>query len=167
MSRKTKHGFTIVELLIAIVVIAILASISIVAYIGIQNRAYDSTVQSDAGAIAKHLELQKIDKGSYPIGAPYFPSDLHISKEAYSTSYNNVMYCMNKNTDKYALGLISKSEKAWLVVSGEVRSVSPVNIHTSACSAVGASWANDANSGASHGYNVNSGQWSPGWSLTE
>ena len=34
-----KSGFTIVELLIVVVVIAILAAISIVAYAGIQNRA--------------------------------------------------------------------------------------------------------------------------------
>ena len=37
--RQTKSGFTIVELLIVIVVIAILAAITIVAYNGIQNRA--------------------------------------------------------------------------------------------------------------------------------
>ncbi|MBC7512702.1 prepilin-type N-terminal cleavage/methylation domain-containing protein [Candidatus Saccharibacteria bacterium] len=36
---NTLKGFTIVELLIAIVVIAILAAISIVAYNGVQQRA--------------------------------------------------------------------------------------------------------------------------------
>ena len=45
--KNTPQGFTIVELLIVIVVIAILAAISVVAYNGIQNRAYDTTVQSD------------------------------------------------------------------------------------------------------------------------
>lgn len=35
----TRHGFTLVELLISIVVIAILAAISVVAYSGVQERA--------------------------------------------------------------------------------------------------------------------------------
>jgi prepilin-type N-terminal cleavage/methylation domain-containing protein len=45
---KQKQGFTIVELLIVIVVIAILAAITIVAYNGIQNRARASAAQSAA-----------------------------------------------------------------------------------------------------------------------
>lgn len=45
--KETQKGFTIVELLIVVVVIAILAAITIVAYNGIQNRAYTSKVQSD------------------------------------------------------------------------------------------------------------------------
>lgn len=59
------RGFTIVELLIVIVVIAILASISVVAYNGIQQRSRDSIRKSDINAIAKALELHYIDKSSY------------------------------------------------------------------------------------------------------
>lgn len=53
--QKTKSGFTIVELLIVIVVIAILAAISIVAYNGIQQRARDTTRASDISQIKKAL----------------------------------------------------------------------------------------------------------------
>lgn len=45
MNQKA-YGFTIVELLIVIVVIAVLAAISVVAYAGIQNRARDSAIMS-------------------------------------------------------------------------------------------------------------------------
>jgi len=64
---KKNVGFTIVELLIVIVVIAILAAISIVAYNGIQQRARDTQRSSDISGIVKGLELYYIDKGTYPI----------------------------------------------------------------------------------------------------
>ena len=68
MSRKP--GFTIVELLIVIVVIAILAAISVVAYNGIQNRAADSAVVSDLAVLKKKIEVYKIDNSDvYPIYA--------------------------------------------------------------------------------------------------
>lgn len=64
--RKSTSGFTIVELLIVIVVIAILASISIVAYSGIQARARDSQRRNDVSEIVKALELYYADNGQYP-----------------------------------------------------------------------------------------------------
>lgn len=59
-------GFTIVELLIVIVVIAILAAISVVAYRGLQDRARASEVSSALTQSKKKLELYKVDNGSYP-----------------------------------------------------------------------------------------------------
>ncbi len=66
MASRTARGFTIVELLIVIVVIAILAAITVVAYNGIKNRADFSKKQSDLSTIVKALELYKTDNGRYP-----------------------------------------------------------------------------------------------------
>ena len=53
---NNKHrGFTIVELLIVIVVIAILAAISIVSYTGIQSRANDSKMRSAVVQLEKSI----------------------------------------------------------------------------------------------------------------
>ena len=65
--KQTKsRGFTIVELLIVIVVIAILAAITIVAYNGIQNRAKTSAGQALANTIAKKAEAYNTLNSTYP-----------------------------------------------------------------------------------------------------
>jgi general secretion pathway protein G len=64
--KYRQSAFTIVELLIVIVVIAILATISIVAYRGIQQRANDTRRTSDIAAIAKALDLYYVTENQYP-----------------------------------------------------------------------------------------------------
>lgn len=64
-----RRGFTIVELLIIIVVIAILAAITVVAYNGVQQRGRDSERTADVQAIVKALELYYVDNGNYPAGS--------------------------------------------------------------------------------------------------
>ena len=71
-SSPIRSGFTIVELLIVIVVIAILAAISIIAYTGIQGRAKDTQRLQDMSTIVRALEAYKIVNGRYPsqVGTP-------------------------------------------------------------------------------------------------
>jgi prepilin-type N-terminal cleavage/methylation domain-containing protein len=65
LKNKSK-GFTIVELLIVIVVIAILATLVIVTFTGIQQKARDSQRQTDVTAVDQHLEAFYADNGYYP-----------------------------------------------------------------------------------------------------
>lgn len=53
---ERNKGFTIVELLIVVVVIAILAAITIVAFNGIQDRAKSTALSSDASQAGKKLQ---------------------------------------------------------------------------------------------------------------
>jgi len=64
--KRTISGFTVVELLIVIIVIAILATISIVAYNGIQARAENNKTISAVEAYVKAIQLYAIDNGQYP-----------------------------------------------------------------------------------------------------
>ena len=63
---KKANAFTIVELLIVIVVIAILAAVSIVAYRGIQDRAAATTLQADLRNAATQLALTHAEVGTFP-----------------------------------------------------------------------------------------------------
>ncbi|MDB5167195.1 MAG: hypothetical protein JWN26_340 [Candidatus Saccharibacteria bacterium] len=65
-SRQQERGFTIVELLIVIVVIAILAGITIVAYSGITLTAQQSKIQQTAQNVQSVAEAFNADKGYYP-----------------------------------------------------------------------------------------------------
>lgn len=84
MMKSFKEGFTIVELLIVIVIIAILASISVVAYNGVQSRAANSKRESDLTTYQKAIVLARESTGKTLIGVTGTPYS-----EGYCNSYFN------------------------------------------------------------------------------
>lgn len=66
ISLKRQKGFTIVELLIVIIIIAILATLVLVTYSGVQAKARDSKRQTDINAVDSHLETFFAQYGFYP-----------------------------------------------------------------------------------------------------
>jgi prepilin-type N-terminal cleavage/methylation domain-containing protein len=106
----SRRGFTIVELLIVIVVIAILAAVTIVAYNGISSRATVSSLQSDLENAAKRLKLDQVDLGTYPASAAAANGGAGLKPSAgttYQYSVNNSVspqtFCLTatKGTTSY------------------------------------------------------------------
>lgn len=64
--KQRQSGFTIVELLIVIVVIGILATLVIVTFSGIQQKARDTKRQTDINAIDSTVEAYYASNGNYP-----------------------------------------------------------------------------------------------------
>ncbi len=64
-ARKS-HGFTLVELLIVVIVIAILAAISVVAYSGAQQRGRDAVRTHDIATLQRAIESYNVMNGTYP-----------------------------------------------------------------------------------------------------
>lgn len=64
--NKKAHGFTIIELLIVIVVIAILAAVSIVAYNGIQERVKLTAKVSELNQWVRLFEVYRALNGEFP-----------------------------------------------------------------------------------------------------
>lgn len=111
MRSKQQSGFTIVELLIVIVVIAILAAITIVAYNGIQDRARTAKKYADISAIKKKLENYKTLNSSYPVSADVAKTDADFGQ-----SLNELIlavpyeyYCSHAPMTKQMYCLASKS----------------------------------------------------------
>lgn len=78
--RRTITGFTIVELLIVIVVVAILAALSLVVYNGIQDRARYVQHLSSLQQMKKAIEVYHAQNGEYPVATSWqyscnFPND--------------------------------------------------------------------------------------------
>lgn len=61
-----RRGFTIVEILVVIIVIAILASITIVAYNGVQQRALYTRALSESSSLSKAINLFYLNNRHFP-----------------------------------------------------------------------------------------------------
>jgi prepilin-type N-terminal cleavage/methylation domain-containing protein len=68
ISLQKQKGFTIVELLIVVVVIAILAAITIVSFNGVQRRAKETAIISNLNGVSKQIKLDQVSSvdGQYP-----------------------------------------------------------------------------------------------------
>lgn len=64
-TQNSKQGFTLIELMVAIAIVAILATIGIVAFGEIQKSARDSKRKSDLEDIRKALYLYKSKAGTF------------------------------------------------------------------------------------------------------
>lgn len=93
-TAKSSRGFTIVELLIVIVVIAILAAVTIVAFNGVTQRAIISLISSDLSSASKRLKLDQVDlSGAFPPSAASANSGQGLQASpgnSYQYSVNNL-----------------------------------------------------------------------------
>ncbi len=105
--KKTISGFTIVELLIVIVVIAILAAISIVAYNGVQDRARITAAQANLRDTFNKIQTFYAIEGRYPATAAELAGlNLKVSGSAFQLSNNSFVYC--RYTDESVMAIAGR-----------------------------------------------------------
>lgn len=112
--RALCQGFTIVELLIVIVVIAILAAVVIVSYNGIQARARDSAAKQAINTVDSKLKAYKIENSD---GAPATLAEIGFSDTSSvqyqywrNTNVTPNTYCATATSGEYSYQVASEGE---------------------------------------------------------
>lgn len=109
MANNLRIGFTVVELLIVIAVIGILAGLGVVGYRGVQTRAHDATLATDASNVSDQIELAFLDSKAYPaslsaLGAIKKDSTTTLS---YQTDATRRVYCLTATSSRPGLSTYS------------------------------------------------------------
>ncbi len=105
-SYHVHSGFTIVELLVIIVIIAILATLSIVGYNNVRTSAIRETLRSDVQEAASQLEKERQKIGSYPANS----ATVNSGKGLIASAGNNIEYI--KISDKAYCVMVSSDDNA-------------------------------------------------------
>lgn len=64
--KRTSAGFTLIEIMVATTIIAVLSVIGIVSYNSVNKRSRDAKRKSDLEQVRSALEMYRADNGSYP-----------------------------------------------------------------------------------------------------
>ena len=106
-------------------VIAILAAITVVAYNGIQNRAYVTSVATDLKAISTKAEMYAAQNNTFPTNTNQFVGTYNVklsNTNAYMSGASsltfNVTYCTPADNMSYAVAAVAKDGSRWFIRSG-------------------------------------------------
>ncbi len=100
-SQKTRKGFTLVEVLIVVIVVAILATITVVAYGGITKRAKEASLKSDLRSAVSQLEQDQEASGFFPLSSTLANQGQGLKTSRGNTfQYNQTPYgyCLTAST---------------------------------------------------------------------
>lgn len=117
MTRKSStlraSGFTIVELLVVIIVIAILATLTIVSYSAVTNNAKKQSAKTDAQTAATVLNKYKAEHGAFPADMATLGTVNNV-KSTFQYSYNNTTdtFCLTASVTGASAYVTSSNTEA-------------------------------------------------------
>ena len=140
-----QKGFTIVELLVIVITIAILASITFASYNGAQQRTQDASLQNDLTHVGELFDVYRTNTGmtdEYPSTLANLQGlGLKIARANYRTTITaNVIACISADKKSFAVVAQNKSGTISMVTAAGVAAFSqPASSFTYAntCSSLG------------------------------
>lgn len=147
-----RQGFTVVELVIVITVIAILAAVSIVGYNGVQERAVTASLHSDLRQASDILQVERTYEKTFPATLP----DEVVASSGNTFTYvraSSSEFCLSVQNDRM-IDLQFQITQAAQIEEGACTvpvMPGPVTVTANACEEggytnVSASWSAPANS---------------------
>jgi prepilin-type N-terminal cleavage/methylation domain-containing protein len=123
MKTKTSSAFTLIELLIVIAIIAILASIALPAFIGVQRRAKQTKDLSNGKQIVIALRQFALDNNGE------FPNKVYVAGSAYTDSSLTPLSSSSTSNDAYRwlIPTYTQSEEIFAVPGSKWNSPGPDN----------------------------------------
>lgn len=111
-----RRGFTIAELLVVIVVVAVLATVVAISYTGAQSRANNTKVRDAADKIADAIRVFAAREGHFPIGGNSSTAAIGVGKECADgvNGWYNVQYACTINDTLVASGYLPSDVAAGL-----------------------------------------------------
>ncbi|MBI3577580.1 prepilin-type N-terminal cleavage/methylation domain-containing protein [Candidatus Gottesmanbacteria bacterium] len=98
---RLSHGFSLMELLVVISIIAVLVTISAVSYTTVNKRSRDTKRKSDIEQLRNALEMYRAENSSYPnVGSGNFSNATNLSINLVST-YISAIPADPKSTQVY------------------------------------------------------------------
>lgn len=102
VDQNKQKGFTIVELLVVIIVLAILATIITVSYNGVRSRAIASVMSSELTGLKKQLDARIVQHAELPSSIDTYAKQ--SSYWSYQYTYDNAVepkyYCVSATSDR-------------------------------------------------------------------
>jgi len=117
-THSRQSAFTIVELLIVIIVIAILATVSLIAYSGLQHRARSSEAKVAVAQAKKKLELYRVDHNGYPETGNLTGAGVTDNDVSYQFTSNGTTYCLTGTVEDVAYNATNTTLPSEGVCSG-------------------------------------------------
>lgn len=116
--QKTEKGFTLIELLLVVAIIGVLATFSMVNFIGVRQRARDAQRKSDIEQLRSAFEIYRSDQASYPPSPlPNCGASLTAPAPATGTVYLQKSPCDPITNAKYNYSVTGSPPRAYTLVA--------------------------------------------------
>ena len=118
---RNEKGFTLVELMIVIIILAILTGIAVPSYMVLRTRAREAAAKAELMNIATALEMYQVDKEAYPITSSGIAAlaPVYMSVVPTTDPWGTAPYAYDSDGTTYKLTCNSPTEGALNITNGQ------------------------------------------------